>query len=150
MNILFICTGNTCRSPMAEGFMKDIAEKKGIDVKVSSAGVFAFDGQLVSKEAVEVMKSEGIDISDHRAKTVNKTLLESADLILTMSSSHKRELLRKFDFIKNKVYTLKEYVYGSEEDIQDPFGQGIKAYINAKNEIKKSIIKVVEKIETEN
>lgn len=150
MNILFICTGNTCRSPMAEGLMKDLAKKKNIDIKVDSAGLFAFEGQLASKEAVLVMEEEGIDISNHRAKMVNKSLLESADLILTMSISHKRQLLREYGFIKNKVYTLKEYAYGSKEDIQDPFGQSINAYINAKNEIKESIIKVLEKIETEN
>lgn len=146
MNIVFICTGNTCRSPMAEGLLKDMAEKKGIELNVTSAGIFAFDGQEVSRDAVHVMKEEGIDISQHRARIVHRELLESADLILTMSRSHKRELLRRYDFLNDKVYTLKEYVYQIEEDIEDPFGRGIEAYREAKEEIKEVLEDIIQKL----
>jgi len=145
MNILFVCTGNTCRSPMAEGLLKDMAEKRGLKLEVTSAGVFAFDGQEVSKEAVEVMKEENIDIAKHRARIIHRDMVESANLILTMSKSHKRELLRKYDFIKDKIYTLKEYAYGREEDILDPFGRGVKAYKKAKEEIKEALKEIIEK-----
>lgn len=144
MNILFICTGNTCRSPMAEGLLKDMAEKKGIKLDVTSAGIFAFDGQEVSREAVEVMRGEGIDISHHRANIIHRDLLESAHLILTMSRHHKRELLNRYDFLKGKVYTLKEYAYGIEGDIEDPFGRGISAYRIAKDEIKEALEYVID------
>lgn len=144
MNILFVCTGNTCRSPMAEGLLKDMAGKKRIELNVTSAGIFAFDGQEVSREASYVMKEEGIDISQHRAKIIHRDLLESADLILTMSRSHKRELLGKYDFLKDKVYTLKEYAYKREEDVEDPFGRGIGAYRKAKEEIKKALEELID------
>ena len=145
MNILFICTGNTCRSPMAEGLLKDMAEKKGIELNVTSAGIFAFDGEEVSRDAVDAMKEEGIDISQHRARIIHKDLVESADLILTMSRYHKMELLRKYDFLKGKVYTLKEYAYGREEDISDPFGMGIGAYRKAREEIKEALREIIDK-----
>lgn len=144
MNILFICTGNTCRSPMAEGILKDMAKKKGLKLNVTSAGTFAFDGQEVSRDAVHVMREEGIDISQHRSRIVHRDLVESADLIFTMSRSHKGELLKKYDFLKDKVYTLKEYAYGREEDVEDPFGRGTSAYRKAKEEIKKALIEAID------
>ena len=147
MNILFVCTGNTCRSPMAEALMKEIAEEKGLDIKVKSAGTFALDGQEASEEAIQVMEEEGIDISNHRANIIHRNLVEEADLILTMSRSHKQQLLSKYDFIKGKVFTLKEYAHSQEEDIEDPFGRGIEAYRLAKAEIKEALKKVAAKLE---
>ncbi|CCQ94714.1 Low molecular weight protein-tyrosine-phosphatase ywlE [[Clostridium] ultunense Esp] len=143
MNILFVCTGNTCRSPMAQALLEEVAKEKGLDIKVKSAGIFALDGQEASKNAIEVLKSEGIDLRDHRARIIYRDLLEEADLILTMGISHKRVLLSKFDFIQGKIYTLKEYAYGKEEDIDDPFGGDIQAYDKAKVEIKEALKEMV-------
>lgn len=145
MNILFVCTGNTCRSPMAQALLKDMAEKKDLDLVVKSAGVFAFDGQRVSKEALQVLKEEGIDISNHRANMIHRDLLEESDLILTMAKSHKETLLSKYSFLKGKVFTLKEYAYGVEEDVLDPFGQGIDIYRHTKEEIKRALEEIIEK-----
>lgn len=146
MNILFVCTGNTCRSPMAAGLMNDIAKEKGLDINAKSAGTFAWDGENVSKESVQVMKEEGLDIGEHRSRLINKSLMEDADLILTMSLSHKEQLISKFGFLQGKIYTLKEYAYGIEEDIADPFGQGIRAYKQARDEIKDAIDKIIERL----
>lgn len=150
MNILFVCSGNTCRSPMAAALMKEMAKEKGLDVNVKSAGLFAWDGQEASREAIQVMKEEGIDIKDHRSNIIYRNLVEDADLILTMGVNHKEQLLSKYSFLRGKVYTLKEYAYGKEEDIEDPFGRGIQAYIKAKEEIKKAIEKIVEQLIIEN
>lgn len=146
MNILFVCTGNTCRSPMAEALMRKYAQEKGLDVKVKSAGIYAFDGQDASKEAVHVMKEEGIDISSHRSNLLYRNLVEDADLILTMSKSHKEQLLSRYDFLTGKIFTLKEYAYSKEEDIEDPFGRGVEVYRKAKEEIKEAIKAVVERL----
>lgn len=146
MNILFVCTGNTCRSPMAEGILRDMAEKKGMEIRVKSAGVFAYDGEKASKEAVEVMEYSGIDISNHRASLVHKKLMEEADLIITMSYSHKDVLIRKFPFAKEKVFTLKEYAHGVDGDVIDPFGRGIAAYSRTKNELTDSINQLIVKL----
>ncbi|MCF6459901.1 low molecular weight protein arginine phosphatase [Clostridium sp. Cult3] len=145
MNILFVCTGNTCRSPMAQGLLEDMARKKDLDIVVRSAGVFALDGQSVSREAVQVLREEGINISHHRANMIHRDLVEESDLILTMSKSHKEALLSKYDFIEGKVFTLKEYAYGLEEDILDPFGRGIDVYRHTKEEIKDALEEIIYK-----
>lgn len=145
MNILFVCTGNTCRSPMAQGLLEDMARKKDLDIVVRSAGVFALDGQSVSREAVQVLREEGINISHHRANMIHRDLVEESDLILTMSKSHKEALLSKYDFIEGKVFTLKEYAYGLEEDILDPFGRGIDVYRHTKEEIKDALKEIIYK-----
>lgn len=145
MNILFVCTGNTCRSPMAQGLLEDMARKKDLDMVVRSAGVFALDGQSVSREAVQVLREEGINISHHRANMIHRDLVEESDLILTMSKSHKEALLSKYDFIEGKVFTLKEYAYGLEEDILDPFGRGIDVYRHTKEEIKDALEEIIYK-----
>lgn len=145
--ILFVCTGNTCRSPMAEGILKDMARKKGIDIDVKSAGVFAFEGDKASQEAIEVLKEEDIDISDHRTKLVTEEMVEGADLVLTMSFSHKDTLLFKYPFSKEKIYSLKEYVFYRQADIQDPYGGGMKAYKETKEELKDVLEKLLEKIQ---
>ncbi len=145
MNILFVCTGNTCRSPMAQGLLEDMAKKKGLNLVVKSAGIFALDGQRVSEEAVEALKEEGIDISNHKANMIHRDLVSEANIILTMSKSHKEALLSKYDFLKGKVFTLKEYAYGVEEDVLDPFGQDIDVYRKTKEDIKKALEEIIEK-----
>ncbi|MCF6465036.1 low molecular weight protein arginine phosphatase [Clostridium sp. Cult2] len=146
MNILFVCTGNTCRSPMAKALLEEMAKEKGLDINVKSAGVFAFDGEKASKGAIESMKAEGLDLKGHRANIIHRDLLEEADLILTMGLSHKELLISKFDFIQGKVYTLKEYAYGKEEDIDDPFGGNIQAYNKAKEDIKEALKEMVNQL----
>lgn len=145
MNILFVCTGNTCRSPMAQGLLEKMAKDRGLNINIKSAGIFALDGQRASKEAIEVLKEDGIDISSHRANMIHRDLLKEADLILTMSISHKEALIFKYDFVKEKIYTLKEYAYGIEEDILDPFGGNVTVYKNTKEEIAKALEEIIKR-----
>lgn len=140
MNILFICTGNTCRSPMAAAILEDMAKREGVDINIKSAGVLAQDGQRASRGAIDALKLDGIDIENtHRARMVSVQLLKEADLILTMGISHKEALIAGFDFIGDKIYTLKEYAYGIEEDIRDPFGSDLQMYNTIKDEIKSAL-----------
>lgn len=132
---------------MSEGLFKDLLDRKEIrNVNVKSAGVFAMEGNSASREAIEILKKEGIDISNHRSKMIDRKLLEESDLILTMTSGHKNILLRTYPLEKEKIYTLKEYAFGVEEDIIDPYGKGLRAYNEAKDEIKEALEKIVEKI----
>lgn len=111
--ILLLCTGNTCRSSIAEGILKHKLEHTSVGSRrpeVVSAGLSAFDGSPASDEAVRAMRERGIDISSHRAKNVTREMVSSADLILVMTLTHKRMTLDRFPEARGKVFTLKEYV----------------------------------------
>lgn len=117
MHILFICTGNTCRSPMAEALLNHTSHIN----TASSAGMFVPYSSGASSHSVTTMASYGIDISDHCSKQVTDVMVNEADLILTMTEGHKKALLTIFPHIAEKTKTLPEYA-GLSEDIEDPFG----------------------------
>lgn len=142
MNVLFVCTGNTCRSPMAEGILRDIAKKRNIDINVKSAGVAVYDGGPVTKNSKDAMTKIGIDISKHKSSQIHRDLIEESDLILTMSRGHKEAIIVGFPTYKDKVFTLLEYSYGIEKDVVDPFGSNLMCYENTRDEIYQAIVQM--------
>ena len=94
MKILFVCTGNTCRSPMAETVTKAVFKNKGIDADVESRGMYAQEGEPASEYAKLAMANYGLSLDEHTAKNITADDIKSADLILTMTQSHKRALER--------------------------------------------------------
>lgn len=142
MNILFVCTGNTCRSPMAAAIMEKIAIENDIEVLIESAGLFANVGGTASDEAIEALDEMGIDLTFHQTKPITEELIEKSDLILTMTRAHK-ELLKPM--AGNDVYTLKEYA-GSTGDISDPYGGDLEEYKETAQEIYDALVDVAEKI----
>ena len=136
MNIYFVCTGNTCRSPMAEAILKN---KNFPNVNVKSAGIYALEGGEMSENAKAVLMEENIQ-HQHVSKQINTQDIEWADLILTMTSAHKEMVLRAFAESKGKTYTLKEYVTPySSQDVFDPFGGDIHTYKQTFQELKRLI-----------
>ena len=136
MNIYFICTGNTCRSPMAEAILTSLQIP---NVEVKSAGIYALEGGEISENAKSVLEAEQISM-DHRSKMVSKDDLEWADLILTMTSAHKELVLRSDPEVKAKIFTLKEYAAPyTSKDISDPFGGDYHQYEQTFQELKQYI-----------
>jgi protein-tyrosine-phosphatase len=143
--VLVVCTGNTCRSSMAAVMLADLLRSQGIgDVEVDSAGVAAFPGQPASEEARQVMAELGLDLKGHRAKLLTEELASQADLILTMTSAHKRAVEALTEDVP--VFTLGEFA-GGDEELADPFGQGIDAYRSAAGKIRELLVKTVDRLE---
>ena len=127
--ILFVCTGNLCRSPMAAGLLRHRLAQEGLDTRhrIISAGTWAVDGYPASDNAVETMAERGIDITDHVAHTITASDVAEADLILVMSQEHGRVIKMTWPQYTWKVHRLSEMV-GKRKDIPDPYGAPIEAY----------------------
>ena len=139
MKILFICTGNTCRSPMAEGLCNKILKDKNIkNVEVKSAGISTLPNMPPSKNAVLTLQKYGIDISTHRTIELCNKLLKEADQIFVMTSGHYNQLINQYPEFAHKISML------SENDISDPYGLSLAEYERCAGEIEQSLLKIIQ------
>lgn len=128
MNILIVCTGNTCRSPMAQGIVADIITKhnKQEDFTVVSCGISAFDGESASENAILSLKEIGIDISSHGSQRTTLELLDLADIIYVMTPAHQEMITLSFPEIADKINVL---------NVSDPFGGTLDDYNACRDQI---------------
>jgi len=133
--VLFVCTGNTCRSPMAAALAKSIFEENNIHAAVYSAGVSAFDGQSASQHAITAMHEEGIDLQQHISMRISAKLLDNAALVFAMTNAH---LIA--------IQSICPHTNAVAFDVSDPFGGDLATYRQTAAEIKEKILSNLEKI----
>jgi protein-tyrosine-phosphatase len=131
--ILVVCTGNTCRSPMAEGWLnKKLAGTRWV---AESAGLGAVNGSMAAPEAVEAMAEVGVDISRHGSRMFTERGMAGADIILAMTRGHLQEIVRRFPEAEGKTRLLNSFGPGGACDVEDPIGLPIDAYRKTRDEL---------------
>jgi len=143
INILFLCTGNTCRSPIAKALFEDMLSRGELKhrLRVESAGTMAAEGSPASQFAVEVCREHGQELSSHNSKTITDKLIADSDLILVMQASHKAYLSQSRSADQKKIRLLSEFATGvdKDKDIEDPLGGTKKQYELTFTQIKNSL-----------
>ena len=150
--LVFVCTGNMCRSPMAEGIMKELildevdSKAQNLPIKVMSAGTHADEGNHASENAVMTAKQHGVDIHLHRSRYLTDEIMNEVDLILTMEKSHTDIIKQNWPHVSS-VYELKnfgrkKYREGIKAEVIDPIGMGPDVYLDVFNDLKKELERV--------
>lgn len=150
IKIMFVCTGNVCRSAMAHGYMQYLVNKKQDknNYLISSCGTHGITGEKATDYAKAAMMKYNVELSNHRAKNINDIDIESYDIIICMTSLQKACVKDLYPKISEKVYTLKEYIDEKIEytDIDDPWGLSQMVYDTCAKEIVESVDKLYDKI----
>ncbi len=124
VSLLFVCTGNICRSVMAEGFLRELVRRDDSALLVSSAGVMAGAGDMPPHDVIEVMSERGVDVSGHRARPLSSEDIAGADLLITMALHQSRKVFIRAQELGWKVFTLKEFVVCAEGLDGEVCGEG--------------------------
>ena len=143
--VLFICTGNICRSPMAEGLFRHAVAGRG-DYRVVSAGLGAVDGQPPSAHAVTAMREIGLDISQQRSHMLTASLVREADYIFGMTHNHVDSVMLLYPPMAEKVFLLREFdetLDPFEKDISDPIGGSYGVYVECRDQIEQGIASIL-------
>ena len=146
MKLLFVCTGNTCRSPLAEAIARRIASERGLDIEVGSAGTSAWEGAPASDGSLLVGIERGLDVNGHRARQLTRELVAETDLIIAMGPHH----LERIEALggEGKAYLLSTYASHGESmrPVSDPMGGDLAVYRATTDELEREIRRVLDRI----
>ena len=146
MNLLFVCSGNTCRSPLAEALARQIAARRGVeDVEVSSAGTNAWDNAPATDEALLVGMERGLDLTDHRARKLTPAIVSEADLIFVMTPGHLEPVKQMGG--RGKAHVIDEYASGAaDQGISDPYGGDLETYRHTADTLEEELEKLFDRL----
>ena len=134
-NILIVCVGNICRSPMAEYSLRHMINKNGIDIRVSSAGLGALVGHAADEYAIEIMREHGIDGAAHRARQLDGDMVKQNELILVMEHWQMKEIESLYPYARGRVHLLGKW---ADTEISDPYKKPKDAFVHAFEKINKA------------
>lgn len=142
LRLLFVCTGNTCRSPLAEGLARQIF---GAEAEIRSAGLSAWEGSGATSLAVEAGLELGADLNTHKATPLTGELLDRFDWIIPMTRDQERILVQQFPLLKDRIRRLGAWG-DTGEDVVDPWGGSLKTYQASAAQIQRLLIQLREAI----
>lgn len=139
MNVLFVCTGNSCRSPMAEVAFSDLLQRRGVTgVVARSAGLAAFPGTPATPQAAFAVSLEGLNLGEHRARTLDAELIDWADLVVPMTRAHANQIRHTYPAAGEKTRTLLSFA-GKKADVDDPIGGDSETYVRCLETMKPAL-----------
>ncbi len=148
--ILFVCTGNTCRSPMAEGLMRHYLKESKIEAEVLSAGLSAFEGSPPSENSVKAMQEKGIDIREQQSTQLSGSLVDEVTHIFALGSGHLQVIQEYFPQAVEKTFLVREFIAQDEADreIGDPFGGPLEQYQETRDQIDQAMPSIMAFVKT--